>query len=159
MFISKWLLLFTRLWKGSCQHVQKKLRVMYWQVLVRMLLEMLYEPVNESLFFSSGCVDRAVERVIQTAPTVLNTASVLWTHFGWHFVWCCVKHCGCCVGWQENDSSGYRSTHREEREALEGWPCNRESFSEFNRLSRTSNIPFSCFLVLGCNRQAQESSR
>ena len=33
----------------------------------------------------------------------------------------------------------------------EGWPCNRESFSEFNC---QSNIPFPCFLVLGCNRQA-----
>ena len=39
----------------------------------------------------------------------------------------------------------------------EGWPCNRESFSEFNRHStEVPTFPFLAFLVPGCNRQAQE---
>ena len=40
--------------------------------------------------------------------------------------------------------------------ALEGWPCNRESFSEFNRHStEVPTFPFLAFLVPGCNRQAE----
>ena len=39
----------------------------------------------------------------------------------------------------------------------EGWPCNRESFSEFNSHStEVPTFPFLAFLVPGCNRQAQE---
>ena len=41
-------------------------------------------------------------------------------------------------------------------EALEGWPCNRESFSEFNRHStEVPTFPFLAFFVPGCNRQAE----
>ena len=41
-------------------------------------------------------------------------------------------------------------------EAKEGWPCNRESFFEFNRHStEVPTFPFLAFLVPGCNRQAR----
>ena len=39
--------------------------------------------------------------------------------------------------------------HEEEEEALEGWPCNRESFSEFNRLSRNFQHSLSLLSSLG----------